>query len=88
MILVVIWTASHFFEIAFELSARLVFIALEPRSNGEENVDPYDQDVQEYAMATRLVPTSCEDETVTILANLRRNARFPSRLHRAMPPDP
>jgi erythromycin esterase-like protein len=36
--------------------------------------DPYEQDVQEYAMATRLVPTSCEDETVAMLRDLRRNA--------------
>jgi erythromycin esterase-like protein len=36
--------------------------------------DPYENDVQEYAMATRLVPTSCEDETVTMLRELRRNA--------------
>lgn len=36
--------------------------------------DPYEQDVQEYAMATALVPTSCEDEAVRMLAELRRNA--------------
>jgi erythromycin esterase-like protein len=36
--------------------------------------DPYDNDVQEYAMATRIVPTSCEDEAVTMLQELRRKA--------------
>lgn len=36
--------------------------------------DPYEHDVQEYAMATALVPTSCEDETVAMLSELRRKA--------------
>jgi len=36
--------------------------------------DPYEEDVQEYAMATSLVPTSCEDEAVATLRELRRNA--------------
>ena len=36
--------------------------------------DPYDQDVQEYAMATALVPTSCESEAVAMLMELRRGA--------------
>jgi erythromycin esterase len=36
--------------------------------------DPYHDDAQGYAMATTLVPTSCEDETVAILRDLRRNA--------------
>ena len=36
--------------------------------------DPYHQDVQAYARATALVPTSCEDEAVTALIDLRRNA--------------
>lgn len=34
--------------------------------------DPYEEDVQEYAMATALVPTSCEDEAVRMLSELRR----------------
>lgn len=34
--------------------------------------EPYGEDVQEYARATRLVPISCEDEVVTLLASLRR----------------
>ncbi|HEU4628779.1 MAG TPA: erythromycin esterase family protein [Gemmatimonadaceae bacterium] len=38
--------------------------------------DPYYEDVQEYARATALVPTSCEDEAVTMLGALR--ARAPS----------
>lgn len=37
--------------------------------------DPYHDDEQEYAMATAVVPTSCEDEAVAILRELRRNAR-------------
>ncbi len=36
--------------------------------------EPYYDDVQEYARATALVPTSCEDEAVSILAALRRMA--------------
>lgn len=36
--------------------------------------DPYEKDVQEYAMATALVPTSCEDEAVAMLRELRRRA--------------
>jgi erythromycin esterase-like protein len=36
--------------------------------------DDYRQDVQEYARATALVPTSCEDEVVEILRELRRRA--------------
>ncbi|HEX6372731.1 MAG TPA: erythromycin esterase family protein [Longimicrobium sp.] len=33
--------------------------------------DPYEEDVQDYAMATALVPTSCEEEVVRILLDLR-----------------
>lgn len=33
--------------------------------------DPYEEDVQDYAMATMLVPTSCEQEVVRILSDLR-----------------
>ena len=33
--------------------------------------DPYSEDVQEYARATALVPTSCENEAVAMLAALR-----------------
>jgi erythromycin esterase len=36
--------------------------------------DPYYDDVQEYARATALVPTSCEDETVAMLGALRARA--------------
>lgn len=36
--------------------------------------DPYHDDAQKYAMATAVVPTSCEDEAVAILRDLRRNA--------------
>jgi erythromycin esterase-like protein len=34
--------------------------------------DPYEEDVQEYAWATAMVPTDCEDEVVATLAELRR----------------
>src|SRR5207244_3707672 len=34
--------------------------------------EPYGEDVQEYARATRFVPNSCEDEVVALLAELRR----------------
>ena len=33
--------------------------------------EPYAEDVQEYARATALVPTSCEDEAVTVLRAMR-----------------
>jgi erythromycin esterase len=36
--------------------------------------DPYAEDVQEYARATYLVPTSCEDEVVTVLRAMRARA--------------
>jgi erythromycin esterase-like protein len=36
--------------------------------------EPYAEDVQQYARATALVPTSCEDEAVAILSALRRKA--------------
>jgi erythromycin esterase-like protein len=36
--------------------------------------EPYGEDEQEYARATYLVPTSCEDEAVTVLRALRSRA--------------
>jgi erythromycin esterase len=36
--------------------------------------EPYEEDAQEYARATVLVPTSCERETVEILSQLRARA--------------
>ena len=36
--------------------------------------EPYEEDAQEYARATVLVPTSCEKETVQILSQLRARA--------------
>ena len=36
--------------------------------------DPYHHDEQRYAAATALVPTSCEDEAVTMLQALRAKA--------------
>jgi erythromycin esterase len=35
---------------------------------------PYSEDVQEYAHATRFVPASCEEEVIALLAQLRRKA--------------
>jgi len=37
--------------------------------------EPYGEDVQEYARATRWVDATCEDEVVALLAGLRRTAR-------------
>ena len=36
---------------------------------------PYDEDPHEYAWSTRLVPTSCEPEVVTLLAAVRARSR-------------
>jgi erythromycin esterase len=36
--------------------------------------EPYAEDVQEYARATALVPTSCEDEAIAVLRELRSRA--------------
>jgi erythromycin esterase-like protein len=36
--------------------------------------EPYAEDVQEYARATALVPTSCEDEAVSVLRAMHANA--------------
>jgi erythromycin esterase len=36
--------------------------------------EPYGEDVQEYARATRFIPNSCEDEVVAMLRELRRKA--------------
>src|SRR5207249_5514755 len=36
--------------------------------------EPYGEDVQEYARATRFVPNSCEDEVVALLRALRKKA--------------
>lgn len=36
--------------------------------------EPYGEDVQEYARATYLVPTSCEDEAISVLRALRDRA--------------
>ena len=38
--------------------------------------DPYYDDVQEYARATALVPTSCEDEAISMLGALRAKAQM------------
>ena len=36
--------------------------------------EPYGEDAQEYARATAFVPSSCEDEVVEVLSELRRKA--------------
>jgi erythromycin esterase len=36
--------------------------------------EPYAEDVQEYARATAIVPTSCEDDAVKVLSALRRKS--------------
>jgi erythromycin esterase-like protein len=36
--------------------------------------DPYHQDIEEYARVTALIPTSCEDDIVRLLASLRAKA--------------
>jgi erythromycin esterase-like protein len=36
--------------------------------------EPYDEDEQQYALATRFVPTSCENEVVDLLVGLRQKA--------------
>ena len=35
---------------------------------------PYEEDVYAYARATRMVPTSCEDEVIALLQEMRRKA--------------
>ena len=49
---------------AFAASARRAYNCFEP----------YAENVQEYARATALVPTSCEDEAIAVLSELRRRA--------------
>jgi erythromycin esterase len=39
--------------------------------------EPYGDELQDYARATQLVPTSCEAEVVALLAELRRNRPLP-----------
>lgn len=40
--------------------------------------EPYGEDVQDYARATRLVGKSCEDQVVKLLTELRSNAPIPA----------
>ncbi|MFP4148149.1 MAG: erythromycin esterase family protein [Nitriliruptoraceae bacterium] len=37
-------------------------------------LEPYAEDPQEYALATRVVPTSCEEEVVALLTRLQQDA--------------
>ncbi len=41
--------------------------------------EPYGEDVQDYARATRWVDASCEDEVIALLGDLRRSARVDPR---------
>jgi erythromycin esterase len=46
--------------------------------------EPYGEDVQEYARATRFVPNSCEGEVIALLHELRRKVReYPADGHEA-----
>lgn len=48
---------------------------LRPRARrAHDCFDPYHDDAQDYARATALVPTSCEDEVVSMLGTLRAKA--------------
>lgn len=42
--------------------------------NAYDCFEPFNEDVQEYARATALVPMSCQDETVRVLRELRSRA--------------
>jgi erythromycin esterase len=46
--------------------------ALEAAHTAARCFDPYHEDPQRYARATRLIPTSCEDEVVELLAQMHR----------------
>lgn len=47
--------------------------AVQAAYNAFKCFEPYDEDVQEYARATAFVPTSCEDEVVKLLSEIRMN---------------
>ncbi|MFI9228056.1 erythromycin esterase family protein [Streptomyces rimosus] len=40
-------------------------------------LEPYEQDPQSYALATRMLPSGCEPEVVRLLVSLRERARRP-----------
>ncbi|HLH21774.1 MAG TPA: erythromycin esterase family protein [Chloroflexota bacterium] len=48
--------------------------ALEAAYRAFRCFEPYGEDVQEYARATALVPTSCQEEVTALLVDLRRRA--------------
>jgi erythromycin esterase len=50
--------------------------ALEAARTAARCFDPYHEDPQRYAHATRLIPTSCEDEVIGLLATMHRRAEF------------
>ena len=49
--------------------------ALEAAKRAYRCLEPYQEDVQDYAHATAFVPTSCEAEVVNLLTTLRRKAQ-------------
>ena len=54
--------------------------ALEAARRAFRCFQPYGEDVQQYARATALVPTSCEDEVIELLEEIRRRvARYRDR---------
>jgi erythromycin esterase len=48
--------------------------AVRPAMRAFQCFEPYGEDVQEYAQATALAPTSCENEVIALLLELRRKA--------------
>ena len=48
--------------------------ALEAAKRAYRCFEPYDEDPQQYAWATRMVPSSCEDEVVHLLVEMQRDA--------------
>ncbi|HEX6589765.1 MAG TPA: erythromycin esterase family protein [Longimicrobiales bacterium] len=63
--------------------------AAERARNAYGCFDPYQEDVQEYALASRYVPQTCEEEVVGILRDLRHKAgRYLSETLRGGDADP
>lgn len=48
--------------------------ALDAARDAYHCFEPYAEDPHDYAWATRMVPTSCEDEVITLLLEVRRRA--------------
>ncbi len=52
--------------------------AVEAARDAARCFDPYHEDPQRYARATRLIPTSCEDEVVGLLGEMRKSHEPPA----------